>query len=261
MRPTTLIIGAKCQDGIAIVGDRKTTSGLGGAWVDKIRRCGNIGWAIFGAAGVGTLYEEFLNILPQRINAHSNWVRYQNQRLLSQHAQEFGNNPNAIRPPLMSYTFEDFKQDCVGLLTEMRNRYSIAFQDPSCCLSVLVGITVREEGGKLYYLDSTYCLPAEVNEIIAIGQRELAEVFRKCWDPNMTMVQTAELGMLAIKYIEQEGISDDIGVGPHQPQVWFIPNGSQEPREVTGNELVTMVSTVDERVAQLRNQLHSLFRP
>lgn len=257
--PTTLIWGAKCSDGVVMVGDRKVTSGLGDNYIDKIRRCGNIGWAIFGAAGIATLFEEFLTILPQKMNTHANWINYQNQRLLNQHNQDFQNNPNSIQPPRMDYTAEDFKQDCVELLTEMRNRYSIAFTDPSCCLYVLIGIAVNNDNPKLYYLDSVHCLPAEVNELVPIGQSQLSEVFRKAWDRSMTMEQTAKLGMLAIKYIEQERISDGIGVGQQQPQIWLIPN-RQQPREILGDELTAMVGSVDPQVAALQNQLHSLFR-
>ncbi|HVP26264.1 MAG TPA: hypothetical protein VMT26_01185, partial [Candidatus Bathyarchaeia archaeon] len=121
--PTTLIMGARCSDGVILVGDRKVTSSLGDSWTDKIRRTGRVGWAVFGAAGVGTLFEEFLTLLPQKVDRHMGWMNYQNQRLNNQHQQDFANNPNAARPPLMSYTKEDFKQDCVELLTEMKNRY------------------------------------------------------------------------------------------------------------------------------------------
>ena len=261
LMPTTLIMGGKCSDGVVLIGDRKVTSGLGVSWTDKIRKFGNINWAVFGAAGVGTLFEEFVNLLPPKVVRHQSWINYQNQRLLNQHTQEFKNNPNAIQPPLMNYNDADFKQDCVELLTEMRNRYSIAFQDPSCTLHVLMGISVKGIGGRLYYLNSTHCLPAEVNELVAIGQSELAETFRKSWERNMTMEQTAKLCMVAIKYIEQEGISEGIGVGSQQPQVWFLPYvGEPTIREIVGEELNKMVSEVDTQVKALQTQLHMLFR-
>ena len=259
--PTTLIIGGKCSDGVVLVGDRKVTSGLGVSWSDKIIRTDRVGWAVFGAAGVGVLFQEFLTLLPQKVDRHMGWMNYQNQRLLNQYTQEFANNPNAIRPPTMTYLDEDFKQDCVELLTEMRNRYNIAFQDPSITLHVLIGISVRGQGGRLYYLDSMHCLPAEVNGLLAIGQSELAEVFRKSWDASMTMEQTAKLCMVTIKYIEQEGISEGIGVGSQQPQVWFLPYaGEPNIREILGEELNRMVSEVDTQVGALRTQLHRLFR-
>lgn len=261
LKPTTLIIGAKCSDGVVLTGDRKVTSGLGDTYIDKIRKCPNRNWAVFGAAGIGTLFEEFLTKLPPKIETHANWIQYQNQRLLTRHSKEFGNAPNITSPPTMIYNAQDFKQDCVELLTEMRKQYSIAFADPNCRLDVLIGLAVTNEPSKLFYIDSAYCLPAEVNDVITIGQTGLAEVFRKSWESTMTMKQTAMLGMFAITYIEQEGISDGIGIGSQQPQVWYIPNDrTQRLREVTGEELTAMVKSVDEQVSALRTQMHSLFR-
>ena len=259
LKRTTLIMAAKCRDGVVIVGDRKVKNGVP-PYKEKIKRCGNITWAIFGAAGVGNLFDEFLVLLPQKITAHDLWVRYQNQRLLNEHQQNFGTNAVDVQPPpLYRYSAEDFKQDCVGLLTEMKNRYAVAFEDPQCRLEVLIGFSVENEGAKLYYLDSDYCLPAEANGFLAIGQREFAEVFRKSWSSEMTMKQTAKLGMLAIKYIEQEAISEDIGVGTEEPQVWYISNENQI-REVALVELAEMVTDVDTEVSKLRTKMHSLFR-
>lgn len=259
LKPMTLIFGAKCNDGVVLVGDRKVRYGQE-PYTDKIRICGNFNWVIFGAAGDGFLFEEFLTMLPQKIDTHNDWLQYQNQRLMHQHTQEFGNTPNIREPPQMIYSIEDFKQDCVGLLTEMRNRYSIAFSsNPYCRLDVLFGFTVQNGDSKLCYIDTTNCRPAEVNGCIAIGQNELVEIFRKSWEQTMNMSQTAKLAMLTIKYIEREQISEDIGVGSQQPQVWFIPN-NQMPKEIVGDELLTMVNDVDIQVNALHNQIYSLFR-
>lgn len=259
-RLTTLILGAKCSDGVVLVGDRKVGAERDGiSFIPKIRRCGDISWAVFGAAGIGTLFEEFLTLLPQTVGNHFGWINYQNRKLISQHVEAFPNSPNEPLPPMFAYTTEDFKHDCVELLSEMRKRYSVAFENEWCSLQILIG-TREDSNSKLYYIESENCLPAEVPRIIFIGQSELAEIFRKCWDENMTMQQTAKLGILAIKYIEQEKISDSIGVGIYQPQIWFIPNGQSTPREVLGDELIALVSDADQQLQDLSRRLHSLFR-
>jgi len=254
---TTLIVGAKCKDGVVLVGDRKVNTDFGVSYIEKIRRCPEISWAVFGAAGVGTLFEEFLEVLPQKVSYHYNWIQYQSDRIRYQHTQEFGENRFAPRPPEMAYSFADFKHDCVELLKEMRNAYSIAHTEEGCTLQILMGI--RERESKLFYLDSIYCLPAEVTKIVFIGQSELGEVFRKSWDDGMTMAETAKLATFAIRYIEKEGISDGIGVGEYQPQVWFIPNDG-DPREILGDKLSTLLADVEPEVEAIRQKLHSLFR-
>lgn len=256
---TTLILGAKCEDGVILVGDRKVGSEAAATYISKIRRCGAINWAVFGAAGIGTLFEEFLTLLPQRVGNHFSWINYENQKLISQHRENFPNSPNEQLPPAFTYTTEDFKHDCVELLTEMRRRYSVAFENEWCNLQILIG-TKEDSDAKLYYLESENCLPAEVPSIVFIGQSQLSEIFRKCWDENMTMQQTAKLGILAVKYIEQEGMSDNIGVGNLQPQVWFIPNDQLPPREILDDELSALVLDADQQLEDLHRRLHSLFR-
>ena len=118
---------------------------------------------------------------------------------------------------------------------------------------------IRETESKLFYLDSIYCLPAEVTKIVFIGQGELGEVFRKSWDTRMTMAETAKLATFAISYIEKEGISEGVGVGERQPQVWFVPNDAN-PREILGNELSNLLVDVEPEVVAIQNRLHSLFR-
>jgi hypothetical protein len=248
-----------------LVGDRKVTTGLpglSGTWVKKIKYL-PAAKAVFGAAGVGNLFEEYLTLLPRKIEFHRAWMDYQNQRLLNQHSQDFANVPNTtVRPPIMAYMFEDFKNDCVEQLTELRNTHSVAFQDPDCVIQVLVGTSITGVGGRLYYVDSNSCIFAEVDGLVAIGQNSLAEVFRKSWDESMTMAQTAKLGIFAIKYIEQEGISSGIGIGSLQPQVFYLPNDISQYtiKELSDVEVGELVSDADNQVEKMKTELHSLFR-
>jgi hypothetical protein len=43
----------------------------------------------------------------------------------------------------------------------------------------------------------------------------------------MTMDKFAKLGFFIIKYIEEQGIDNQVGVGKDRPQVYFIPNEGQ----------------------------------
>ena len=264
----TLIIGAKCKDGVVLVGDRKASEELNDSYIDKIRRCvGNgqekVDFAVFGAAGIGSLFEGFLTLLPPKVKAHSEWVRYDNQRLRNQYRKEFETkdvplNPN-LRPPYKTYSATDFVNECVDLLKEMRQRYDIAFSNPSCVLDVLIGMSYQHAPSKLYFISSTDCLPVEIDNIVAIGQSDLAQVFLKPWNVTMDMQRTARLSVLAIRYIEGQKISKEIGVGAFQPQVWFVPNNSS-PREIIGEELRAIESDAEVEYKQLAEKMNSLFR-
>lgn len=256
----TLIFGARCVDGVVLVSDRLVKTGEKTSFnTDKIRTCGEYNWILFGAAGLGTLYEEFLNILPQHVNQHFAWINYQNEKLKEDRKKTFKKNPDAPHPPYFEYSIEDFKHDCVELLTEMKNRYSVAFEnDDDCVLQTLFSVVVGSEA-KLYYLDSINCLPAEVPESLFIGYGERVEIFRKCWNTSMSMRQSATLGAFTIMYVEHDEITKNVGVGGRLPQIWYIPDGSK-PREILGDELNEIMLDVSRELGLVYGKLHSLFR-
>jgi 20S proteasome alpha/beta subunit len=256
----TLIFGARCLDGVVLVSDRLVKTGEKTDYNGvKIRACGQHKWAIFSAAGLGTLYEEFLNILTQNVNKRFQWIKYQNDKLKLDREKTFKNNPEAPEPPYFDYTLEDFKHDCVDLLTEMKNRYNVAFEsDDDCVLQILYAVLVGGEA-KLFYLDSNTCLSAEVPECLFIGYGPYVEIFRKLWHSTLNMKQSAVLATCAIKYIEKDEITKNVGVGTNKPQIWFIPDGDKT-REVLSEELKCIMDDADTKYQEMYKQLHSLFR-
>ena len=259
----TLIFGARCTNGVVMVSDRLVKTGENISYnIDKIRRCGNFQFAVFGAAGLGTLFEEFLALLPENVNRHIAWLNYQNEKLTRGKETDFPNNPKAPEPPLFHYSLEDFKHDCVELLTDMKKRYSVAFEnDDDCILQILFGVHTGTEA-KLYYMDSINCLPAEVPEAVFIGYGERVEIFRKCWNPSMDMLSSAQLGAFAIKYIELDGITKNVGVGKDGiPQIWVIPDGYPPlEMDLADERTKKMLSDVEIEVKSVYSKLHSLFR-
>jgi 20S proteasome alpha/beta subunit len=118
LKPMALIFGAKCIDGVVLVSDRLVTGGtqIAPTYTSKIRQSGNIPWAIFGAAGTGTLFEEFLTILPRNIDYQLRWNDYQNAKILHEAEQTLGKRKlNVQTLPWHEYSFEDFKHNCVNL--------------------------------------------------------------------------------------------------------------------------------------------------
>jgi len=262
LKKTTLILGAKCADGVVLVGDRKVTHNISvrDTYTEKIKQCQGMQWAVFGAAGATALFEEFIALLPSKVAETNTWVIYNNQRLTQQHERTFQNNSLATPPPTHQYSTEHFKQDCVRLLTEMRTRYTVAFQENHDCLEILIG-TIEDNKAKLYYLESENCVPIVVPDIFFIGERSVVEWLRKSWNAGMNMRQTAKLGILAIEYAEKENLCEGVGVGDYLPQVWLVPNGQGLfPREVLGAELELLVADAHKKFRKLKKNIHSLFR-
>jgi hypothetical protein len=44
------------------------------------------------------------------------------------------------------------------------------------------------------------------------------------YQTDLTMNRFAKLGFFIIKYIEEQGIDNNVGVGKDKPQIYFIPN-------------------------------------
>jgi 20S proteasome alpha/beta subunit len=255
----TLIFGARCTDGVVLVGDRFAKSGADSSLTaNKIRKCGNIEFAVFAAAGEVTLIEGFLSRLPETVNRTQSWMNFQNAKNDRERKETFGEKQDAPQILRYEYSVENFKHDCVFLLQDMMRTYAYAFENGDCILQILIGVNTGQEA-KLYYLDSVNCLPAEVLDSIFIGQGELVKIFHKCWSEAMTMTQCARLGTFAIKYVETAGLSESVGVGRGQAQIWVIPDGKQ-PTEVTGEVLNKLMNETNTKVNRLYSQLNSLFR-
>jgi 20S proteasome alpha/beta subunit len=73
-------------------------------------------------------------------------------------------------------------------------------------------------------------LPHEVMDYCAVGSgKTYAKVFlEKSWDKDMLMEQVADLAYFIIKYIEDFKLNSGVGVGDHEPQIWFIPNDKRD---------------------------------
>ncbi len=243
----TYVIAARCKDGVVIVGDRKVTGGVSiDPYEEKIRKTPPFNDAIFAAAGLGGLFEEFLEELPKRVMFRFNAIEIENK-----------NRPEGVK---LFFSFNDFKHEVVDLLKEMKRIYSEVHSDGYPSLQVFFAVKNNEKGKSvLYYIDDENCLPAEVKEIIPIGESNLGEIFRKSWKKDMTMLETAKLGAFIIKYIELEKLSESVGVGNYQPQIWFVEDG-QDPREVQGKELNDLLSEVNIKIDNIRKSIGTLSR-
>lgn len=245
----TYVIGARCKDGVVLIGDRKVTfaGDLGiSKYEEKIKITPQLKDIVFTAAGVKDLFEEFLEEIERKVFLTNNAIIEQNKK-----------NPESLH---LVYTVNDFKHNCVELLKELKEMYSEIQEEGYPSLQVLFAVRHPDKHKSvLYYIDSTNCFPSEVNGIIPIGESQVAEVFRKSWKPEMTMEETAKLGAFIIKYIEKEKISDLIGVGKYEPQILFIKD-EEMPREIKDVELKNLLKDIDKNVEEIRKKIGSLSR-
>ncbi len=250
----TLIIGARCKDGVVLVGDRKVTGSLK-QYTNKIRKLAQADWIIFSAAGMEALFKEFLEEVEKEY-LHTLSVR-DAQRIAA---------PDI---PVRQFTLNNFKNICTETAKHLKTVYSELGNDTPFYLQLQVLFVAYELVGtkrvaSLFYMDMGDCFPypQEEGRIVEIGQPNLGKVFLKSYENgDFTMKEIARLGSFLIKCVEKEKLAfqDSVGVGKEQPQVWFYPDSDIEakPYEVQGEELKTLLEGIDDEVEKISKQVGS----
>jgi len=241
----TLIIGARCKDGVVLIADRMVLNSS--RLVDKIRTPQNLN-VIFSAGGLESVFEDYLDDLSKNVNWMYNWFQEENKK-----------NPESLE---REYDFKQFKKTCIDTLTELKRTYRNYGENAGYdnMLQVFFTLPETKDGKtitKLYIMDMEDCLPQVIEDgkIAMIGYKHLASPFMKSLEnrKDMTMRDVARVGSFAIKYIEKEGLTEDaVGVGNLEPQIYFIPDG-QIPEEIKDYKLKDLLKGVDEEVETIRN--------
>jgi len=219
-RDMTYILGAKCKDGIVLVGDTKITIG-GGADIEYSRKITfPLTYVVMGSAGAEGLYRDFQNKIQSEVIRIQDEVRRTNIP-----------SPYIISEPGFSSLVTDtirrmhtnFGQDRYMLIND---------------LMILCATQIDVFNPQLNTFDG-YGVPEPVNEIRAIGHgKPYGALFhKKLWKKSMTMEQTAKLGLFIIKFIEKMELDNSVGyTSDFLPQVVYIPNISKPSNFDTLNQ-------------------------
>ncbi len=201
----TFILGAKCSDGVVMVGDRRISSsdgsyrGLG----DKIFY--NMEGVVWGAAGALNYFESF------------------KERVRVAITDKGGQIPARHFLPLVE-----------GVHGDMIRTYGPYFINQFAIL-----IAVRTGADSALYVVDGIGGHSLVSEYHTIGSGSpYAELFlKKLWKKEMGMKQVAELGYFLIKLVERYELEATVGVETGHPQIWFLPNNPQAPNSTYGSDL------------------------
>ncbi len=235
-RVMTLIIGARCKDGVVLVGDRKVTIGGGQSfdYSDKIFL--PFTEVVMGSAGYGGLYKSFQN------------------RILNVVAQK---KPN---------TATEFLPLTEEVIREMHKLYD---QDRNLILNGL-DILMGHRVYGIAQLDNI--TPIGFTEgvlkykMIGCGEPYAQFLVKTLWKQSMSMLESAKIFYFIINHIEEFELNNAVG---GKPQVWFIPDaiGTEIPmgvellkiREANETELNEMKLFSDEKIGKLTEFTHSLL--
>ncbi|GEM_PF-2139758 len=243
----TLIIGAKCKDGVVIIADRRVTNS--DRLVEKIRKPEKLNNIIFTAGGYETVFKDYLVDVSRKAEYWYNWYESQKEKDSSfQH----------------DFDYYDFKKCCIEALTELRHTYRALgeSEDYAQVLQVLFAMPEDNDGKiepQLYFMDMDRCAPqpVELGKVIMIGYREFAWPLVQSIIDNKenTMADVARVASFTIKFIEDEKLTQNaVGVGDLQPQIYFFPNNNH-PEEPKMEHLTVLMKDVDIAVSNMRNTI------
>lgn len=204
----TYIFGARCKDGVVLVGDTKVTvdDGTNYTYGEKISQPLNM--VVIGSAGMGGLYKDCENRIRAIVKGKEREAKENNQ------------------------TFYMSEEEFHVLLTKtIRGMHDDYGEDRHLILNNLMILSAnRLEGteAKLYAFHP-YGFPEPVHKYRAIGHgRPYGELFlQKMWHTNkdMSMLEAVKLGCFIIKFIQDMKLDQSVGYSDeYLPQCMLIPD-------------------------------------
>jgi len=201
----TLILGAKCLDGVALIADTKMT-GIEGTFLgheDKIS--GELRNVLFGFAGDGDMINIFRRYLVgDVIILRDSSDNYTDENLLIK-----------LKEIMLM-----FKRARLGQYFGLKVMVARLFPD--------------KKTADLHVVDSNAnidkCL-IHPWKIIGSGGRKIDSIIQDEWDDNMNMKSFTRLSYCVIKYIEQKQPSGSVGVGHGEPTMRYLGYDAEEDAE------------------------------
>ncbi len=195
----TFILGARCEDGVVLVGDTKVTIDEGADYAYSKKIFKPFTSAVIGSAGASGLYKSFQN------------------RMIAAVETIEGARENIS-------TVEKFSIITENVIRDMHNTYGIdrnILRD----LSILMALRMPDKAELLNFTSIGFPEPVNKYKVIGHGEPYGALFLKKMWRENMTMEKVALLGCFIIKIIQEYNIDNSVGyIEKFPPQIWFIPD-------------------------------------
>jgi 20S proteasome alpha/beta subunit len=250
----TYILGARCCDGVVLVGDTKITIEEGARYTYGKKLFKASETVVMGASGISGFFSSFQN----RIAVKSGELIHQGVNI---------NDPATVKVLAENVIREmhDLYEQDRYLLT---NNFSVFLANRIFWRAELTNFT-------------GYGLPEPVNLIKVMGHGEPygALFIDKIWDKKMTMEQTARLAIFVIKLIQDTHIDASVGYSSELlPQIYYVPDVkfpdgftisdpkteeeqkvidesffSHPIRELTDEEVTCCINDVSSKVSELMN--------
>jgi 20S proteasome alpha/beta subunit len=234
LKGMTYILGSNCSDGVVLIGDRKVTLERGATYEYEDKLFLNDPFMVVGSSGVSGLFEKF----------RENLAIY-------------------IASPGRATTVPGLTAQIEVLTRELNEKYKDILRGQD--FDVLLGIKTTANSELKYVYPFGFAEGVRKYKSIGHGEPYGSFFLRQWWRPNMTMLEVAELGFFIIKYIQDFGLDNTVGIGDDFPQVWLIPhkqpppgaNPEQiqllNPHMPSSDEMAAMRDRVSKRLAKFKD--------
>jgi 20S proteasome alpha/beta subunit len=216
----TYILGARCSDGVVLIGDTKVTTDYGAheRFIKKIdiplhKDCigvnSPLNEIVMGSAGIASVYEALKNKMTIKVRISFKKTATQAHEL--QVLQTKSGFEDLVLQSIREL-YQDYGQDRYELMNELK----------TICASRLDGaraslIVFHPDGSPEQVIDDY--------RAIGCGEPHGSIFLKKMWSPDWTMEQTAKLGIFIIKYINHMKLDNRVGFSDEfLPQVFYIPD-------------------------------------
>lgn len=234
----TLIIGARCRDGVILVGDKKITEGTT-SFSDKKITIMPFGVALSGA-GMGDFFDKFGIRLKNYINERG--MKFEEMKAKAE---------LPIGALLYEY-IDDFVTDCETILVKLKDDYRDVYPD----LHLLMGLR-NDNKAELHFLNIDYPVDSIRKSFMTIGSGSpYANFFlRELWNEDLTMKEMTKICVFIIKYISEKNIDDAVGYGY---QIVEIPDLKPSMPKGEGNiKEVNIEFSDEEDVKDIMNEFYT----
>lgn len=287
----TFIFGAKCRDGVVLVGDTKILLNderrfLYSKKLDvplsesEIHEKSNLNCIVMGSAGIGMLYEDFKNRLQIKVNIiisnelNVRRIKVENiQKIIQLQSTEEIDKIRNLEPYEMIYPIEEdyvsihtkqgFKVLVGDIFNEMSKKYEYGHDGIMSELELICANRIDGSESELVTFTTPYGLPTTIPryKIIGRGEQYVRLLLDEMWNPQMTMEQTAKLGIFLIKLIRDRELDNSIGFSEkYLPQVFYVPNFVEKDCkicELQQNEILKFIKEINPKIENLMGFIES----
>jgi 20S proteasome alpha/beta subunit len=265
-KPTTLIIGFRCKEGVFLVSDRKITDmeNQEPIWASKLVKP-LVDPFIFGAAGYVNLFREFnRKIFPQLQQSVTEYYVKNLRALIDsgltrEEAMAELADPSRVNrasrfelPTPYIYNADCFLDDCKKIIRGITQQYTYD------SLQVLAGIGRGRDNPTLHQIDALG-KEAEHEEYAAIGTGSpfVRMFFHRHYKNTDSMEKLTKLAFLTIRFTEKVALEASVGYTDEYPPEVFGVFRDGKCGKVEIKKMPALLKSIDEQIASFDKNIEN----